>query len=174
MVRSNRTQTVFFVNLPFIFPNKKMEMSPPALLVLRILCGRYQSLETLFRASQESFSPCLKDFHLLLHREVLLTCTPLFRVKVRRPCLFSFSFSFHQLLLNTTPKHKWPTFVITAYAHVYNCPLANPGAHCVKWGQVRSAWAGGSVDGQFGSGVYCTTTCMHKKSSASLLLLLKA
>lgn len=78
-----------------------MEIGHPALLVLRILCRGYQSLETLFRASQESFSPCLRDFHSLLHTEVLLTC---FRVEVRRPCLFSFS--FQQLLLSATPKHN--------------------------------------------------------------------
>lgn len=38
-----------------------MEMGHLALLVLWILCRRYQSLETLFRASQESFSPCLRN-----------------------------------------------------------------------------------------------------------------
>lgn len=94
-----------------------MEIDHPALLVLRILCRKYQHLETLFRVSQESFSPCLRDFHSLLHTEVLLTC---FRGKVRRPCFFSFS--FQQLLLTATPKHNWPTLVITAYVHIYIAP----------------------------------------------------
>lgn len=119
-------------------------MGHPALLVLGILCGRNQSLETLFRKSQESFGPVLRGFHLLLLGEVLLTCTPLFRVKVRRPSLFSLSFQQLPLGLKASlPNPHDNSF----YVHVYNCTLVNPGAHCVKRGQVRSVWLCASVEG---------------------------
>lgn len=87
---------------------------------------------------------CLRAFHLLLPGEVLLTCTPLFRVKVRRPSLFSLSFQQLPLSLRASlPNPHDNSF----YVHVYNCTSVNPGAHCVKRGQVRSVWARASVEG---------------------------
>lgn len=123
-----------------------MEIGHPALLVLRVLRRRYQSLETVFRASQGTFVPWLRDFHSLLHTEVLLTCC---RVKVRRPCLFSFSLQQH--LLSTTKASLTDPRDNSLCAHIYlhlgepRCSLSQMRSSeiCLcQWASGWSVWLG--------------------------------